>query len=55
MATFSAYEKFETLQWPESMNIVGYINQFEQLNQKLINCKTDLSSAVRASAAPKEC
>ena len=47
-ATFSAYEKFETFQRPESMNIIDYINEFKQLNQKLINYKIDLPSAVCA-------
>ena len=30
------------------MNIIDYINEFEQLNQKLINYKIDLPSAVHA-------
>ena len=30
-ATFSAYEKFETFQQSEGMNINDYINEFEQL------------------------
>ena len=47
-ATFRAYKKFEPFQWPESMNIIDYINEFEQLNQKLINYKIDLSFAVCA-------
>ena len=45
--TFCAYEKSEAFQQPESMNIIDYINEFEQLNQKLINYKIDLASAVR--------
>ena len=47
-ASFSAYEKFETFQRPESMNIIDYIDEFEQLNQKLINYKIDVPPAVRA-------
>ena len=46
--TISAYEKFETYQRPESMNIIDYINEFQQLNQKLINYKIDLPSTVLA-------
>ena len=47
-ATFSAYEKFETFQRSEGMNINDYINEFEQLNQKLVTYKIELPSAVRA-------
>ena len=31
-----------------SFNNIDYINEFEQLNQKLINYKTDLPYVVRA-------
>ena len=47
-ATFSAYEKFETFQWSKGMNINDYINEFEQLNQKLVTYKIELPSAVCA-------
>ena len=47
-ATLSPYENFETFQRLESINMIDYINEFEQLNQKLINNKIDLPSAVRA-------
>ena len=47
-ATFSAYEKFETFRRSEGMNINDYINEFEQLNQKLVTYKIELPSAVRA-------
>ena len=46
--TFSACEKFETFQDSEGMNINYYINEFEQLNQKLVTYKIELPSAVRA-------
>jgi len=45
---YSAYERFETYSRPESMSIQEYINQFEQLNQKLINTKIELPPAVLA-------
>ena len=47
-ATFSAYEKFETFQRSEGMNINDHINEFEQLNQKLVTYNKELPSAVRA-------
>ena len=47
-AIFSVYEKFETFQWSEGMNIDDYINEFEQLNQKLVSHKIELPSAVCA-------
>ena len=47
-ATFSVYEKFETFQQSEGMNINDYIDEFEQLNQKLVTYKIELPSAVCA-------
>ena len=47
-ATLGAYEKFETFQRSEGMNVNDYINEFEQSNQKLVTCKIELPSAVRA-------
>ena len=47
-AMFNAYENFETFQRPNDMNICEYINKFEQLNQKLVNFKITLPSAVLA-------
>ena len=47
-ATFSAYEKFETFQRSEGININDYINEFEQLNQKLVTYKIELPLAVHA-------
>ena len=42
------YEKFETFQGSEGMNINDHINEFEQLNQKLVTHKIELPSAVHA-------
>ena len=47
-ATFSAYEKFETFQRPTSMNITDYVNEFEQLYQKVLSYKMNIPSAVLA-------
>ena len=47
-ATFNSYEQFETFQRPSSMSITDFINQFEQLNQKLISHKIQLPDAVLA-------
>ena len=47
-AMYSAYEKFETFQRPETMTITEYINEFEHLNQKLVTYKITLPSAVLA-------
>ena len=47
-AMFNAYEKFETFRRPETMNITDYINEFEQLNQKLISYKIELPPAILA-------
>ena len=46
-ATLSAYEKFETFQQSEGMNINDYINEFEKLNKKLVTYKIELPSAVQ--------
>ena len=47
-AMYSAYEKFETFQRPETMTITEYINEFEHLNQKLVTYKITLPLAVLA-------
>ena len=49
-APFSAYEKSETFRQSEGMNINDYINEFEQLNQKLVAYKIELPSAVHVCA-----
>ena len=46
-ATFSVYENFETFQRSKDMNINDHINEFEQINQKLVTYKIELPSAVR--------
>ena len=46
--TFSAYEKFETFQGSEGMNMNDYIIEFEQLNKKRVTYKIELPSAVHA-------
>ena len=45
-AMYSAYEKFETFQRPETITITEYTNESEHLNQKLMTYKITLPSAV---------
>ena len=47
-ATFTAYESFETFTRPDTMTITDYINNFERLNQKLLQYKISLPEPVLA-------
>lgn len=47
-AMFNAYEKFETFHRSKTMSIGDYVNEFEQLNQKLKSFKIELPTAVLA-------
>ena len=48
LEAFTAYEKFEKFQRPQSMSIQEYIVSFERLNNKLIANKTKLPEGVLA-------
>ena len=47
-AMYSAYEKLETFQRPETMTITEYINDSEHSNQKLVIYQIILPSALLA-------
>ena len=47
-AMYNAYERFETFHRSNSMGMTDYINEFEQLNQKLVLYGMQLPSAVLA-------
>ena len=48
ISLFNAYEKFETFQRSKEMTISDFINEFEQLNEKLKSFKIELPSVVLA-------
>ena len=50
---FMAYDKFENFRRSDDMNIIDYINEFEQLNNQIKHFEIELLAGVLASKVLK--